>query len=596
MKSIRGCRSPGFIPRIRGPYHRCPPTARPPKSPGPRPNPPAPSGGREHLPAPSGPGHPDRRGPGRPVPRPAFLLGVFPLKDTDIFWHLRTGQIIRETGQVPRIDFFTFTREGAPWIDLHWLFQIAVSWLLRARGRRRAQPGQVRRHLPGRADPHHHPATGLADLGDARRVAAGAPGARRPHVRPARDALAALSLDFPRRTDSMGPPSLPRRDPPVRPGRLGQLARPVRARTHHPRHGVLDAALRPGSLASGARRWWRIVGIGSLATFAACLVNPYGLRGRRLSDRACRDDDEHRLLPQHRRIDADPRVHQAGGARQPPVADPLPDDGPRRAQLPPPAGSGRWRCDSRRPAQGSPPTGPSRPAPPRSCRGKEKADARSKSAKKKDSGERAAKGSQEVEPAATSWRLSLFRLLLFAAFSYLSLQATRNSHQFAAVVGSVTAWNFAEWAAAIRRRRAERMGPESAPTSARDPVAAAGGRRGDPAVLAWVGSGLFYRMTGEGRTISLGEEPLFFAHEAARFSGRPEMPRNSQLPQRACLALRVLQWAREKGLHGSPAGGRGGVALQGISGPRSGDQAQRAGMAGEAGPDGTPGRHGRSRI
>ena len=125
----------------------------------------------------------------------------------------------------------------------------------------------------------------------------------------------------------------------------------------------------------------------------------------------------------------------------------------------------------------------------------------------------------------TSWRLSLFRLLLFAAFSYLSLQATRNSHQFAAVVGSVTAWNFAEWAAAIRRRRAERIGPESVATSARAillPRLAAAGAIA--VVLAWVGSGLFYRMTGEGRTISLGEEPLFFAHEAAKFSGRPEMP------------------------------------------------------------------------
>ena len=58
-----------------------------------------------------------------------FLLGVFPLKDTDIYWHLRTGQIIRQTGQVPRTDIFTFTREGAPWIDLHWIFQVAVSWL-----------------------------------------------------------------------------------------------------------------------------------------------------------------------------------------------------------------------------------------------------------------------------------------------------------------------------------------------------------------------------------------------------------------------------------------------------------------------------------
>ena len=42
---------------------------------------------------------------------------------------------------------------------------------------------------------------------------------------------------------------------------------------------LLDAALRPGSLAPRPGRWWRIAGIGSVATFAACLVNPYGLRG-----------------------------------------------------------------------------------------------------------------------------------------------------------------------------------------------------------------------------------------------------------------------------------------------------------------------------
>ncbi len=59
----------------------------------------------------------------------AFLLGVFPLKDTDFYWHLRTGDWIRQTGRVPRIDLFTFTREGEPWIDLHWIFQIAISWL-----------------------------------------------------------------------------------------------------------------------------------------------------------------------------------------------------------------------------------------------------------------------------------------------------------------------------------------------------------------------------------------------------------------------------------------------------------------------------------
>ena len=43
-----------------------------------------------------------------------FLLGVFPLKDADFYWHLRTGDLIRKTGQIPRVDFYTFTRQGRP--------------------------------------------------------------------------------------------------------------------------------------------------------------------------------------------------------------------------------------------------------------------------------------------------------------------------------------------------------------------------------------------------------------------------------------------------------------------------------------------------
>ncbi len=58
-----------------------------------------------------------------------FLLGAFPLKDVDYYWHLRTGDLIRQTGQVPHTDIFTFTAPpNTPWIDLHWLFQVAISW------------------------------------------------------------------------------------------------------------------------------------------------------------------------------------------------------------------------------------------------------------------------------------------------------------------------------------------------------------------------------------------------------------------------------------------------------------------------------------
>ncbi len=59
-----------------------------------------------------------------------FLLGVFPLKDADVYWHLKTGDWIRQMGQEPRFDLFTWTRGWAVLlIDLHWLFQVAISWV-----------------------------------------------------------------------------------------------------------------------------------------------------------------------------------------------------------------------------------------------------------------------------------------------------------------------------------------------------------------------------------------------------------------------------------------------------------------------------------
>ena len=43
-----------------------------------------------------------------------FLLGIFPLKDADYYWHLRTGDLIRRTGQIPRVDFYTFSARELP--------------------------------------------------------------------------------------------------------------------------------------------------------------------------------------------------------------------------------------------------------------------------------------------------------------------------------------------------------------------------------------------------------------------------------------------------------------------------------------------------
>jgi tetratricopeptide (TPR) repeat protein len=124
------------------------------------------------------------------------------------------------------------------------------------------------------------------------------------------------------------------------------------------------------------------------------------------------------------------------------------------------------------------------------------------------------------------WHLSVFRCLLFGAFTWLSWLATRNSHQFAAVVGTVTAWNFAEWAGAVRRSREERRGADkgAAPVRSREVLPRVVALVAVGLVFAWVASGRFYEAAREGRTIGLGEQPLWYPHEAVKFAGEPGMP------------------------------------------------------------------------
>ena len=70
--------------------------------------------------------------------RPFFLSNAFPVillmglfgmtarnaTDPDLWWHLRTGQWIVDTGQVPHSDPFSFTRAGHPWVSHEWLSEV----------------------------------------------------------------------------------------------------------------------------------------------------------------------------------------------------------------------------------------------------------------------------------------------------------------------------------------------------------------------------------------------------------------------------------------------------------------------------------------
>ncbi len=58
------------------------------------------------------------------------------LTDTDVWWHLAGGDLIRRTGAVPFGEPFSYTVPGLRWVDIHWLFQVALSFLYENGGTR----------------------------------------------------------------------------------------------------------------------------------------------------------------------------------------------------------------------------------------------------------------------------------------------------------------------------------------------------------------------------------------------------------------------------------------------------------------------------
>jgi len=56
------------------------------------------------------------------------------LADGDAGWHIRTGETILDTGSVPRVDPYSFTKPGQPWYAWEWLSDVGMALLHRAGG------------------------------------------------------------------------------------------------------------------------------------------------------------------------------------------------------------------------------------------------------------------------------------------------------------------------------------------------------------------------------------------------------------------------------------------------------------------------------
>jgi tetratricopeptide (TPR) repeat protein len=453
-----------------------------------------------------------------------FLLGVFPLKDTDFWWHLKAGDLIRQTGEVPRFDTFTYGADKHPWIDLHWGFQVALSWgyqqggvvflnvikcaitclavFLLITARKRDWPVWVM----------------LLVWLPALLVLSG-----RMYIRPETISLLYLAMVLAILFRWDRKPWL-------------AFALPVVQLFWVNSHGLfvlepimmifalIDEAVRPGSFAAERRGWWKMILGATALTALACFCNPYGLAGafyplqlqETMRNPIFRDTimELEPLTSFIKKVGFDNllmKIHLATFAL-----------GGLSFLLPIVWGASVGLIDLAR---------KNVPQPVDLPKGKRKRE----SSKSK-------KGKKVPNDALDAWSPFLFRGLLFAFFSGLSLLATRNSHQFAAVVGTVTAWNFGEWFGMIRARDL-RLDPTATRVRLWPRLVTAS----TIGLLFFaVASGHFYAWAGEGRTIGLGEEPLWFPKEAVKFAGGPGMPDKLVAFHNGHASLYEYEYAPEK--------------------------------------------------
>lgn len=492
-----------------------------------------------------------------------FLLGLFPLKDTDFWWHLRTGDWILANGRVPRADLYTYTVPNAPWVDLHWGFQVllaigysmgGVPFLTVAKCVITTAAMAVL--ILGCRRPGWPIWVSVLGWLPALMVLSG-----RMYVRPETISLLWLSLVLLVIFHWRKHPWIMWLLPPVficwvNTQGIFILGFVIIAM------GLAEVLADPASWRREFRPWWsRAIACVGLSVIAA-MINPYGVYGllfplelaRTMGNPVFRSIGELTPIPQ---------FIQSLGFKQFPLritpvtlpaalgiivahfgAFPLPLKFHLITVLvclisfvvPVIAGSAAYLrqtalykvalddADIEMKKRGAEPS------------------SRSGRRRKRES-----VASQSIHrPSVTDYvRFSLFRFLMFVAFTLLSLQATRNSHQFAAVLGMVTASNFAQWAAL---RNARRKGDPSVPKSFF--------RRISPGnavalalvglCLAWVGTGKYYADAGEGRTIGWGEEPLWFPHAAVKAAGADGLPEKFASFHNGHAALYDYYWGPEK--------------------------------------------------
>lgn len=59
-----------------------------------------------------------------------MINGNMLLQDSDTYWHILTGKWILDHDALPRVDIYSFSKTGEPWISSSWLAKVLMPELL----------------------------------------------------------------------------------------------------------------------------------------------------------------------------------------------------------------------------------------------------------------------------------------------------------------------------------------------------------------------------------------------------------------------------------------------------------------------------------
>jgi hypothetical protein len=58
-----------------------------------------------------------------------IVLSLKSLREPDVWWMLKTGQMILETGSIMKSDIFSFTFEGVEWVNVKWGYEVLLAFI-----------------------------------------------------------------------------------------------------------------------------------------------------------------------------------------------------------------------------------------------------------------------------------------------------------------------------------------------------------------------------------------------------------------------------------------------------------------------------------